>query len=91
MTEFLINTPNHKRWVLPSRDHYFNSFIYGNQIHQTICNRWTGETVLSLPAITIDEAGTWQDLCELAQELAKKKFPAKREAQIEAFKRSWKR
>lgn len=89
MGEFLIDTPYHKRWMLPDGFHYYNSVIYGDTIHITIWNTRRNEIVLSLPAITIDPKGQWKDLCETAQALAERRF-AKRERAKE-YAQSWKR
>lgn len=76
---FLINTPSHKRWMLPDGVHYFNSVLYGDTIKHTIWNRKTHELVMSLPTVDITKKN-YQDICDLAHELARKKF-AKRPEQ----------
>lgn len=74
MADFLIDTPSHKRWMLPDGEHYYNSVIYGTWIHETVWNIRTNELVLSLPYVEIDSEGRWRELCDLAQALAEKKF-----------------
>lgn len=74
MIDFLIDTPNHKRWMLPDGEHYYNSVLYGDHFKVTIWHRLRNELVLSLPTIYIDEKGQWKDLLETAQALAEKKF-----------------
>lgn len=88
--DFVIDTPNHKRWWLPDRVHQYNSFMYGNTVKDTIINGFTGETVLSLPAFSLDDPH-WQDHAELAQELARKRFPARKEREVSAYMKSYRR
>lgn len=72
--KFMINTPSHKRWMLPDGKHYYNSVMYGDYFHDTVWNVARNELVLSLPAVKIDSKGKWKELLELSQALAEKKF-----------------
>lgn len=74
MVDFVIDTPTHKRWWLPDRIHQYNSVIHGEHCYQTIWNGRTGELVMSLPTVKITKDDSWKDYCELAQQLANKKF-----------------
>lgn len=79
MSDFLIDLPYHKRWMLPDNIHYYNSVIYGDRIHVTIWNNRTGELKMSLPDIMLPigdgvEQEKFRNLCELSQSLAEKKF-----------------
>lgn len=90
MADFVINTPNHKRWWLPDGVHQYNSFMYGDKVYETVLNARTGETVLSMPALRLDDP-TWKDLAELAQELARKKFTYRKQREADAYLRSYRR
>lgn len=89
-TIFLIDTAYHKRWMLPDEVHYYNSVLFGEYFHVTIWNNRTGELVLSLPDIYIDNKGQWRDLLETAQELAEKKF-RKQDSKAVQFQNSHRR
>lgn len=89
MTEFIINTPYHKRWILPDGKHYYNSVLYGDFFHDTIWKQGRigelDELILSLPSVKIDDAGKWKETLELAQALAERKFrkPASKAQQLQ--------
>lgn len=87
--DFLINTPSHKRWILPDGLHYYNEVLFGDWFHVTIWDRLRNELVLSLPAIYIDDKGQWKDLLETAQALAERKFA--RRSKAESYAKSWRR
>lgn len=90
MGEFIVNTPSHKRWWLPDGVHTFNSVIYGDWMHQSIRHERKNELKLSLPSLDLRK-DNWKELAELAQELANKKFPAKRERELADWQRSYRK
>jgi hypothetical protein len=70
--DFLINTPNHKRWWLPDRRHWLDSFMFGDAVKISVIRSYDQSTVLSS---YIDmKKDNWDDLCQLAYELAEKRF-----------------
>lgn len=73
MTDFLIDTPSHKRWWLPDRRHQYNSVIYGDMLHWSIIRAMDHSTVIS-GNIDISKLG-WENLSELCQALAERKYP----------------
>lgn len=75
---FLIDTPNHKRWMLPDGRHWYNSLIYGDSLYISVIDGRSGLTVLNVPRIFLDEKDQWKETAELAQELAKKRFCSRR-------------
>lgn len=92
MTDFIIDTPNHKRWWLPDRVHSYNSFIYGDELSITVWNERKNTLVLRVPPISLNHP-QWQDLAETAQALAEKRFAARTrvERQTSEYFRSYKR
>jgi hypothetical protein len=71
MTDFLIDTPYHKRWRLPDGIHLYNSVLHGDCFRISILHALSGEIKDSH---TIKIADGWEDLCVLSQELANKKY-----------------
>jgi len=69
---WIINTPSHKRWVLPCGCHLYNSVLSGDRFYVSILDRRTEETVTS-HQIAIKEG--WENLSHLSQELANKNHP----------------
>lgn len=72
MSDFVINTPNHKRWILPDNLHYYNSFIYGDTEHISIIRIHDLSGVFS---VNLKLGSNWEEMSQLAQELANKRFP----------------
>lgn len=72
--DFLIDTPSHKRWMLPDGEHYYNSVIHGDYIYETVWDIRSNSCVVSVQPIYLDGAGKWKEHCELAQALAEKRF-----------------
>jgi hypothetical protein len=76
MPDFIINTPNHKRWWLPDGVHMYDSFIYGNKEHFSVIRRGrmghSDETILR-GSLDLDNP-QYEDLRIAAQELANKRF-----------------
>jgi len=88
MTEFLINTPYHKRWWLPDGKHQFNSFLYGDTLHISIIEAKQLRTKESFD-ISLLKPG-WEALAETAQALAEKKYrkPSNLPRELQGMKRS---
>ena len=43
MSSFLINTPSHKRWLLPDGVHAYNTVLYGDRFNVSVINLRTHE------------------------------------------------
>lgn len=72
MSEFLINTPYHKRWWLPCHCHQYNTVLHGTTVHCSIIEPLRHETVASW---NIEIKLGWENLSSLSQELANKNHP----------------
>jgi hypothetical protein len=73
MIDFIINEPGHKRWWLPDARHQYNSVIWGDTIRWSIIDSWSGDTKLSGHISLSDPQ--WENLSDLSQKLAAKKYP----------------
>ena len=83
MSDFLINTAQHKRWMLPDGKHYYNAFLYGDRFTITVVHQLSREIVLSHTVI-IDAEGAYKKQLELSQELANRRF-GRKHSQLEPF------
>lgn len=72
MSNFIINLPYHKRWWLPDGRHQYNSVLYGDHFHISIIDSWTGD-IRQGHNVKIQPGH--EDLLELSQELARKRYP----------------
>lgn len=72
MTDFIINTPNHKRYMLPDGKHAYNMFMFGNEVHVSVIDHRTGYVKQSA---YIKMKNDWEYLVELSQKLAAKRYP----------------
>lgn len=76
MTNFLINLPYHKRWMLPDGKHMYNVVTFGDEMRVSIMRADNQSTVLS-HIIDITNPN-WKELCMTSQELANKRFRGNR-------------
>lgn len=76
MTDFIIDTPSHKRWFLPDRRHQINSVIYGDRMRMSVMDgsgRYPDQFVVYIDL----NKSNWQELADVYHDLAKKRFPDK--------------
>lgn len=73
MTDFIINTPSHKQWMLPDNIHMINSIIYGNDCVMSVMVRETYRTRESF-TVKLDNP-QWKELCNTFVQLAEKRYP----------------
>lgn len=72
MVDFLINTPSHKRWMLPDNIHAFNSVIYGDDIKVSVIEL---DTMRAKESVIFKLSNPeWQNLCDMFQKLAERKY-----------------
>ncbi len=74
MTEFIINEPGWKRWLLPDGIHVINAVIQGDYVRWTIFHRLHPESPKQSMEIKLDHP-KYEDLWVGFQELANKKYP----------------
>lgn len=72
MSNFLIDTPYHKRWMLPDGIHCINSVIYGDEHLMSVLVSRTLERRESFTAKLSNPQS--EDLWYAFQEMAKKKY-----------------
>jgi hypothetical protein len=85
--DFLIDTTSHKRWVLPDGEHVMNSVIYGDTLSWSIWPRGWGPAYVKQSGHIDITKPDWEDLWELCQKLANKKYP--RDPLREARRARW--
>ena len=73
MSEFLIDLPYHKRWMLPDGIHCINSVIFGNDHKMSVLVAATLQTRESFTVKLDNPQG--DDLWYAFQEAARKKYP----------------
>lgn len=72
MTEFIIDTPYHKRWRLPDGKHLYNSVIFGDTLRLSIIEERNHNTK-EVYTVSLSNP-KWQDLSFMFQDLANKKY-----------------
>lgn len=82
--DWIINTPAHKRWWLPDGRHQYNSNIFGDTLRICVIDSYTQEQK-HIAYIKLE--GNWEDLSQLSQELAAKRYPR----QLRHKSKEWKR
>lgn len=73
MSNFIIDTPYHKRWWLPDNRHQINSVIYGDDHLMQVIDSVTGYTKQSFTVKLSNPQSN--DLWDAFQESARKKYP----------------
>lgn len=87
--DFIVNEPNHSEYWLPDRVHTFSQSIHGNSLYFCVTDRVLGKTKES-GTVRLNDA-KWRDLISLAQDLASKKYAAKKDRNIAAYHNSYKK